>query len=59
MLNKAVYQRKRKSKVRDSILLFGSNIFSLSHAHEKKKFNFVFLYSKTEHNSYQLSLLVT
>lgn len=37
MLNKAVYQRKRKSKVRDSILLFGSNIFSLSHAREKKK----------------------
>ena len=60
MLNKAVYQRKRKSKVRDSILLFGSNIFSLSHAREKKKkFNFVFLYSKTEYNSYQLSLLVT
>ena len=26
-------------------------IFSLSHAREKKKFNFVFLYSKTKHNS--------
>ena len=47
MLNKAVYQRKKiEGPELDS--LFGSNIFSLSHAREK---NFVFLYSKTEHNS--------
>lgn len=50
MLNKAVYQRKKiEGPELDS--LFGSNIFSLSHAREKKRFNFVFLYSKTEHNS--------
>ena len=36
MLNKAVYQPKKKGGPElDS--LFGSNIFSLSQAHEKKK----------------------